>query len=259
MNLVDIHCHLLPGIDDGPETMNESLALARACLTAGIARVVATPHVNLRHPNRSEDILHRRTSLVSRLDEEGVALRVESGAEIAADIVAAIDDEELRSLSLGGSGWLLIEPPTNASSFDIHQAAFEVQRRGFSVLIAHPERSPALRNDIDLVADLVASGVRTQITAEALTGQFGSSAKKCSRQLFERGLVHIVASDAHHATERPPGMVNRLKQSGHRDMVQWLCHDMPAWVLDGGDEPAPPSSSRQGAGPSLLARLRSKR
>ncbi len=131
----------------------------------------------------------------------------------------------------------------NGSKSEIHKSIYEIQERGFRVLLAHPERNPALQRDLDLVADLVRSGVRTQITAEAITGGFGVAAEKAARQMFERNLVHTVASDAHHATERPPGLVGQLKRSGHKGMIQWLCHDMPAWILDGGEEPVRPDAA----------------
>ncbi|HTU14849.1 MAG TPA: CpsB/CapC family capsule biosynthesis tyrosine phosphatase [Solirubrobacterales bacterium] len=258
MDLIDLHCHLLPGIDDGPADLDGAVALAEAYLAAGIGRVAATPHVNLRHRNRADGIEERRAELNARLTELGIDLRIEPGAEISATVAAEIGDGELRRLTLGGGEWLLVEPPSRASAFDIHQAVFEVQRRGFKVLLAHPERNTALRRDLDLLGDLVASGMRTQITAEALTGRFGSDAEACSRELFARNLVHTVASDAHHATERPPGLTNELKRSGHRDLVRWLCHDMPAWILDGGEEPLRPGAGASGEtrnGGGLLRRL----
>lgn len=262
MDLIDLHCHLLPGIDDGPADIDGSVALARAYLAAGITRVAATPHVNLRHRNRSAEIAERRAEVAERLAEQKIDLTIESGAEISATVAAEIGDEELRLLTLAGGDWLLVEPPSRAAAFDIHQAVFEIQRRGFKVLLAHPERNSALQRDVDLLEDLVAAGVRTQITAEALTGRFGSKAEACSRELFSRNLVHTIASDAHHATERPPGLADELKRTGHRDLVQWLCRDMPAWILDGGEEPARPGASgseSQPAGRGLLRRLGLKR
>jgi len=122
--------------------MDGSVALAKACLRAGITRVAATPHVSLRHENSSGRILERRTALRVRLEAEGVDLVVEQGAEVSADVTAGLNDEELRNLSLGGGEWLLFEPPVGASSFAIHKAVFDVQQRGFRVLLAHPERCP---------------------------------------------------------------------------------------------------------------------
>lgn len=246
MGLIDLHCHLLPGIDDGPADLDASVALAGAYLSAGISRVAATPHVNVRHRNRSGAIGERLAELRSLLADEGLDLVVESGAEVSAPVAAEIDDEELRRLTLGGGEWLLAEPPTRATAFEIHSAVFEIQKRGFRVLLAHPERNPALQRDLDLVADLVGAGVRTQVTAEALTGRYGDSAERCSRELFERDLVHVLASDAHHATDRPPGLAEELKRSGHKDLIQWLCHDMPAWILDGGEEPPRPGGADPG-------------
>lgn len=260
MGLIDLHCHLLAGIDDGPDDLDESVALATAYLAAGITRVAATPHVNLRHRNRSAEIAQRRAELEARLAKEVVSLTVEPGAEISASVAADLDDEELRRLALAGGEWLLIEPPTRASAFEIRSAVFEVQRRGFRVLLAHPERNPALQRDPDLITELVEGGVRTQVTAEALTGRYGGPSERCANEMFDRHLVHTLASDAHHATDRPPGLAEELKRTGHQDLIQWLCQDMPAWILDGGDEPPRPGSGAADEGETgrnrgLLGRL----
>jgi protein-tyrosine phosphatase len=244
MDLIDLHCHLLPGIDDGPSDSDGSVALARAYVSAGISRIAATPHVNVRHQNDAATIREGRDTVTARLAEEGIALRVEQGAEIAASFADRLDEDELRRMTLGGGEWLLVEPPTRATGFEIHTDVFAVQKRGFRVLLAHPERNPALQEDPGMIRDLVASGVRTQVTAEALTGRYGSSAERCASWMFERGLVHVLASDAHHATERPPGMAGELRRSGHRELTNYLCREMPTWILDGGDEPPRPGNGQ---------------
>lgn len=239
-DLIDLHSHLLPDIDDGPGNLDESVSLARAFVTAGIVRVAATPHVNHVHQNTPKLIVERRTALIDRLVAEDIPLRVESGAEIAAEVAIRLEHADLLHLTLGGGEWLLIEPSTAATTFEIHQAVFEIQGRGFRVLLAHPERIPAIQGDLGLIADLIRSGIRTQITAESLSGRFGRKAQKTSDEMLKQGLVHIVASDAHHAIDRPPGMSRELRLSGHKDMIRWLCHDMPTWILDGGEEPVSP-------------------
>ena len=240
MKLTDLHCHLLPGIDDGPADIDESIALARAYLAAGITRVAATPHVNARHNNRPDEIRDSRHRLSSRLAEEGIGLKIEAGAELAANIIEDLDDSDLDLVRLGGGEWLLIEPQTNSSTFEIHESLFAVRNRGYKVLLAHPERIPALQSDIPFLADLVRTGVRTQITAESLNGRFGRTAERCARQMFDQGLVHVVASDAHHATERPPGLSSEMRRAGFKDQIPSLCNDIPAWILDGGEEPVRP-------------------
>ncbi len=157
MDLIDLHCHLLPGIDDGPADLTGSVALARAYVAAGIGRIAATPHVNIRHQNDSETIRERREEVIARLGEDGIALRVEQGAEIAASFADRLDDGELRRMTLGGGGWLLVEPPTRATGFEIHTDVFAVRKRGFEVLLAHPERNPALQADPELIAEAVAT------------------------------------------------------------------------------------------------------
>lgn len=238
--MIDVHCHLLPGIDDGPESDDESVALARGLVDKGVERVVATPHVNLRYPNRSSAIGELRDRMVSLLERNSVELRVETGAEIAASVAIDMEDGELERLALGGGGWLLIEPPDTATHFGLHNLIFGVSGRGWRILLAHPERNPAIQGDLSLLESLVDGGIRTQVTSGSFSGSYGRAAKRVAEQMMDRGLVHTVASDAHHPTLRPPGISEPLTKAGYGDSVDWLCSEMPAWILDGGNEPGPP-------------------
>jgi protein-tyrosine phosphatase len=255
--MIDLHCHFLSGIDDGPDTEEESLDLARVWLERGVDRIVATPHVNLRHPNTAEIIEERRLVAIDALERASLNLRVEAGAEVSASVAIDMDDGELGGLTLGDSDWLLIEPPTAATPFALHSSIFGVSGRGWRILLAHPERNPAIQEDLDLLASLVDGGVKTQVTAGSFSGRYGRTAQKTARKMLERDLIHTVSSDAHHATLRPPEMAEPLEQAGYGDMVDWLCTDMPAWILDGGVEPSRPA--RAGSGRGIFGRFRNRR
>ena len=256
--MIDLHCHFLSGIDDGPDTEAGSLDLARVWLECGVDRIVATPHVNLRHPNTAEVIEGRHQVAVDALKRASLDLKVETGAEVSASVAIDMDDEELGSLTLGDSDWLLIEPPTAATPFALHSSIFGVSGRGWRILLAHPERNPAIQEDLDLLASLVDGGVKTQVTAGSFSGRYGRTAQKTARKMMERDLIHTVSSDAHQATLRPPEMAGPLEQAGYGDMVDWLCSDMPKWILDGGKEPLHPVTAKKASGRSILSRFRSR-
>src|SRR5271163_1297670 len=113
--MIDLHCHVLPGIDDGPRTLEESLALARAAADGGVHEIVATPHVSWDHPNEAADIAQRVDALNGHLRDAGIEVRVRPGAELAFTRIADIPEEELAALTLGGGPWLLVEPPFTPS------------------------------------------------------------------------------------------------------------------------------------------------
>lgn len=242
--MIDLHCHFLPGIDDGPDSAEGSIELAKYWVDSGVDRIVATPHVNPRYPNRAEEIREVHMEMLSALQQVSVDLQVETGAEISASWAIDLPDDELGRLTLGNSEWLLIEPPTMSTSFALHGMVFGIQGRGWNVLLAHPERNPVLQEDLELLAALVGGGVKTQVTAGAFSGRYGRTAARTAARMMDLGLVHTVASDAHHATLRPPEMARPLTQAGYGHMVDYLCSKMPAWILDGGSEPRPPENTK---------------
>lgn len=123
MGLVDLHCHLLPGVDDGPEDVAEAIEMARLLVQEGVERVVATPHASARYPTSPRAIREAARELERRLSEADVPLRIETGAEVSASLAADIDHETLSGLCLGRGRWLLLEPPTRATSFELHEEA----------------------------------------------------------------------------------------------------------------------------------------
>jgi len=230
----DLHSHILPGVDDGPDSIHGSLRLAGEYVSDGTGRVVTTPHINHRWGIRVEKIHESFAALQNALESNAIDLLLEFGGEV--ELTTAIDmtSEELDWFRLGGGEWLLIEPPPSGPGSSIHAMVFEIQSRGYRVLLAHPERCETFQNHIELLESLIAGGVRTQVTAEAITGGFGHSAQKASKKFFERELVHTVASDAHHADLRPPGLASHLNRAGYGYLYDWLCKEVPEAILSGG-------------------------
>jgi protein-tyrosine phosphatase len=239
--VIDLHCHLLPGIDDGPPTMAAAMDLARAQVAAGVDTVVATPHVSWEYPNTADVIERGVEEVRDALASEGIPLRVESGAEIAITTAMELPDEELRRMTIAHESWLLLEAPLSGHAPGFNDLLLRVQGRGFRVLLAHPERCPEIHRNPDLLEQLVDAGVRAQVTSTSLVGVFGRRARHVAFDLLARGLAHNVSSDAHDANRRPPGIQDQLEASGAGETAQWLSSDVPQAVLAGTMLPKCPS------------------
>jgi protein-tyrosine phosphatase len=237
--VIDLHCHVLPGIDDGPETIDESVAIARAAAAAGTRALVATPHVSSRYPNDPNTIFRLVNELNLRLDDAGVDVTVHRGAEIAMDHLDGIGPSELRLLGYDSGPWLLIEPPFTSVLSGLDRIVENLHRHGYRIVLAHPERCYALHRDPLLLSSLVRSGVLTSITAGSLVGRFGEHIRRFALQLARDGLIHNIASDAHDSVERPPGITVEIERAGLGPLAEWLTEEVPIAIL-GGEQTIPP-------------------
>jgi protein-tyrosine phosphatase len=260
--VIDLHCHLIPGVDDGPASMNESIALAERLVAEGVETVVATPHVSPDYPTSAEMMVAGVADVRAALAAAAVPLSVEHGAEISFAILSGLGRDELRRLTLGGGDVLLLESPYNAAAPFLEEAIFDVQVMGFRTMLAHPERSPVFQEQPDRVATLVERGALCCVNGGSLGGRFGERVRTTAVELFRRGLVHAVASDAHDLRGRPPllravfaGLEGDLPGIGPQ--VGWYTRKVPAALLAGEPlppRPATPSPPRRLRG--LIARLR---
>jgi protein-tyrosine phosphatase len=239
--VIDLHCHVLPGIDDGPKTLADSVALARAAAAMGTRTLVATPHVSWTYPNDAGTIARLVDEVCADLVAEAVTLDVRPGAEIAMTRIVDIEPAQLPRFGLGGGPWLLVEPPftTVASGLDI--LLLDLQRRGHQILLAHPERCPAFHRDPRMLGSLVRAGVLTSITAGSLVGRFGDPVRRFALGLAQDDMIHNVASDAHDDVKRPPGATAEIEQAGLGPLTEWLTQDVPAAILDGSEIPPRPA------------------
>ncbi len=236
--MIDLHCHVLPGIDDGPRTLDDSIALARVAAAGGVRTIVATPHVSWDYPNDAGAIASLVDAVNARLAAERIELTVVRGAELAFTRIADIPDRELGGLALGGNRWLLVEPPFTPSVVGLENVIAGLRARGHEVVLAHPERCPAFHRDLEALTRLSASGVVCSITAGSLVGRFGREVRRFALALVEAGLVQNVASDAHDATRRPPGLAAELEQAGLGGLRAWTTEAVPRAILAG--EALPP-------------------
>jgi protein-tyrosine phosphatase len=184
--VIDLHCHLLPGIDDGPATLEGSVAIARAAAAKGTRTIVATPHVSARYPNAAGAISRLAEEVARRLADEHIELAVHPGAEIAMDRTVDLSAEELDRLTLGKGPWLLVESPFSPMTVGIDLLLSGLLRRGHHIVLAHPERCPAFHRDPELLRRLVQEGLLVSVTAGSLVGQFGNQAKRSADMLGGR-------------------------------------------------------------------------
>jgi len=209
MAYVDLHFHLLPGVDDGPADMEASLDLARRAFADGTGTIVATPHVRADLGLTDAVELHARVLQVrSALAAARIPVDVRCGAELGHEMVARMRQGELDLLAQGPPGrrWILVETPFHGIGDDFHAATAELRDRGYGVLVAHPERSAdaSLDGASGLRRELHA-GSLAQVNAQSLTGDHGDDACSSAWELIAEGLIAVVASDAHGPT-RPPAL-----------------------------------------------------
>jgi protein-tyrosine phosphatase len=237
--VIDLHCHVLAGIDDGPETIEGSLALARAASERGTRTIVATPHVSWRYDNDPQTIAALVEQTNAQLVQAGVELDVVAGAEIAITRAVELDRETIAALTLGRSPWLLIEFPFSSVSPGLDELVHELEDQGHRIVLAHVERCPAFQRDPSMLESLVRGGALASVTAGSLIGSFGGTARRFALELLEAELVHNVASDAHDAEKRPPGIGDELDQAGFGALAEWLTELVPAAILAGEAEIPP--------------------
>jgi protein-tyrosine phosphatase len=243
--MIDLHVHALPGVDDGPASLDDALVLAQRALDQDTSVLVATPHVSEAYPNTSANIEAGVDVLSAAVADADLDVRIVGGAEISIDRLSTLDNAELAALTLGSGPYLLIESPLSPSIGDFVAPLRSLRERGFNIVLAHPERAPVFQRDRAELTRLVASGILTSITAGSLVGQFGRTARRMSLEMLRDGLVHNIASDAHDAVRRPPGAqeaagVVVAELPAHRTRLDWMLHDVPAAVIAGEAIPKPP-------------------
>lgn len=201
--MIDIHSHILPGIDDGAQTEADSLAMARAAVEDGIHTIIATPHhKNGAFENIKENIITYTTILNELFESEGIPLTLLPGQEtrINGDMIEDIQKDEL--LTLNHTKYLFVEFPSATVPAYASQMLFDIQVAGYIPIIVHPERNQELIERPEKLYDFVRKGALTQVTAGSVIGKFGKNIEKFSHELINNNLTHFIASDAHNTTTR---------------------------------------------------------
>jgi len=235
--VIDLHAHLLPEIDDGAESLAEAVALCRRAHEDGCTALVATPH---RRRDQWPDL--PRAELDARLDRLRAACGAEPELHLGAEnrVDSELVDELARSageavIPLAGSRYLLLELDPHGIGPDPVDLVLELVNRGWRPVIAHPELTPFLRQEIEIVRELAAAGACLQLTAASVTGEFGRPAREAAHRLVDEKLAHFVASDAHRPHWRPTGLSRARAELARRfgaEVATALTTSNPRAVLD---------------------------
>ena len=261
--MIDLHCHLLPGIDDGPTTLEVSLAMARCAVDDGITFTACTPHIypGLYENNRA-GIEAAVAALRTALAEAGIPLQLGTGADthLAPDLAGGIRDGRVPTIN--GSRYLLLEPPHHVAPPRFTEEVFSLMAAGIVPVITHPERLSWIESHYSVFADLVKQGAWMQLTAGSLTGRFGRRPKYWAERMLDEGLVHILATDSHHIDKRPPLLAEGREAAAKRlgeEEARRLVLDRPQAILDdrpAAEVPPPPAAPSPARGPEKTGFLR---
>jgi protein-tyrosine phosphatase len=239
--VIDLHSHILPGLDDGADGVEAALEMARAAVADGTHTLAATPHVRADYPTRPGQMERLVESLRALLEEAAIPLQLLPGGEIAFDSLPDLDDDDLRRFGLAGNPrYLLLETPYFGWPLGLEDTLFQLQLRGFATVLAHPERSAEVQEHPELLERLVEKGTLVQITAASVDGRHGQSVRKTALQLVELGLAHMIASDAHAPEVRRIGLSAAARAIGDPALAEWLTEGVPAAIVDDGPLPARP-------------------
>jgi protein-tyrosine phosphatase len=243
--VIDLHSHILPGIDDGARTLEDSLAIARTCARGGVTMVAATPHVRDDYPTTAHAMEERVDQLRQALALHEIAVEVRGGGEIAIEWIDRLPDAELRRFGLAGNpSYLLIEFPYLGWPLALPDHVFDLLSRAITPVIAHPERNVEVQLSPERLEPLVRAGALVQVTAASLDGRLGRQARKAGLRLVEDGLAHLLASDAHSPEVRGSGLAAAADATGDRVLAGWLTHDVPYAIAE--RVPIPPRPERRG-------------
>lgn len=232
--MIDLHCHILPGIDDGALDLADSVAMSRVAEADGITRIAATPHIRHDHDVRIAELPDRVAELNEEISKAGLSVRVLVGGEVAETALDGLDEEELRAVSLGGGGWILLEPRPGPIGPSLLEAVGALGQAGFRALIAHPERH--LGADLfDRLREAIEAGALVQATAAYLVG---GPARDGVLAMAEAGLIHILASDAHSSHGGRPlrvseGLSALSEVERLAPHLEWIADEAPAAILRG--------------------------
>jgi protein-tyrosine phosphatase len=232
--MIDLHCHILPGVDDGSLDLADSLGMARQAVNDGIERVCATPHIRHDHDVRIEQLAGRVEELNRALRDEGLPVEVLQGGEVAETAVETLGEEELGRVALGGGNWILLEPAPGPLGDTLIERVGHLAERGRRALIAHPERH--LSADMyERIAALISEGALVQATADFfLRERFADG----MRMLTEQGLVHVLSSDAHSSHGGRPlhmgaAFESMAKIESIAPHIEWMRDAAPCAIVEG--------------------------
>lgn len=237
--MIDLHCHILPGVDDGPESQDESLSMARKAVEDGIYTIVATPHtLNGIYINPVKEVTSRVAALQEALSKNHIKLQLYAGADVylCPNMLERIESGDAGTIN-DSRKYILLELPSQIVPPGVKDEIFSLKLNGITPIISHPERNSAIQHDTDILYELIRMGALSQVTAMSITGDFGEMALQCSERLLKHRLVHIIASDAHSSDSRPPILSQAVEAAaeimGNYKEAEHMVTEVPATILSG--------------------------
>jgi protein-tyrosine phosphatase len=244
--VIDLHSHVLPGVDDGAVDLAGSLDILRAAAEDGIAKLAATPHVRDDYPTTAATMERLVEEVSAAARGEGIPVEVLRGGELDIAMIDALDDAELRRFGLGGNPrLLLVEFPYSGWPVDLRERVFQLATRGYEVVLAHPERNANVQEQPERLRPLVEAGVWVQLTAASIDGRLGRRPEACAHALLDARLAHVIASDAHAPAIRAIGMTSAAEAVGDDALAAWLTNHVPAALFAGYAVPSRPEQPRR--------------
>ncbi|MDH3346980.1 MAG: hypothetical protein OEM02_02610 [Desulfobulbaceae bacterium] len=228
--MIDLHCHILPGIDDGAENIKETVRMAELAARDHIHTIVATPHITKFLPNSMEQIKEKVQQVNNVLTANAIPVTIITGGEIFSD-----QAEECLSATIGSTSYILVEFPMSYLPASTWNDITLLIDHGLRPIIAHPERNVAILHNPNLLFDLLGDNISVQVTAGSLTGEFGPSVRECAFYLLQQGIVDFIASDAHSTIHRIPQLsvaVNKAARIVGKDRATAMVTKNPQLVLD---------------------------
>lgn len=210
--MIDTHLHILPGVDDGPDTLEDALLLAHSLVQESVHSAIATPHYNDEFPPRpAAEIRERVWYMQQELDRASIPLRLFAGHEVLIKPGLVEDIQSGRVATLNGSRYLLLELWNSRWLPETEQVIWNLRAADIVPIIAHPERYRAIQQDPKRLAKLIQHGAMTQLMVGSLIGMMGNTTRRTAETLLKKGLIHCIASDAHGLRKRPPAIHQGLR------------------------------------------------
>lgn len=232
--MIDLHSHILPGLDDGVRSLEEARALARIAAAEGIEAIAATPHVRDDFPTTAEQMERGVAELREDFAASGLEIRVLHGGEVALERVFELPPGELERFTLAQTGrYLLLETPYSGSPLALAPAVKSLRSSELTPVIAHPERNPEVQRRPELLQALVDLGALVQVTAASLDGRFGRPSRRAAKALLKLRLAHVLASDAHGPERRDAGLAAAVDAVGDEALAHYLVEEVPRAITMG--------------------------
>jgi protein-tyrosine phosphatase len=241
--MIDLHSHILPGLDDGPPTWEESLQMARMAVEDGIRTIAATPHLFKKHPDdlptliSKDEVLNKISEFKQRLQAEAIDLEVVPGCDfpLSFEALQLLEDDQVLTIN-GGKRYLLLEFPFFALPPASEDICFRLKSKGITPIITHPERLFIFQESPQKLGNLLRVGCLSQITGSSLTGGFGRQVARAAREMLRQGYGQVLASDAHNVRKRPPLLREAVEEAASllgRERALAMVTTTPAKILRG--------------------------